>query len=158
MELVFQRIGGRRFINTDVRVLAASNQDLLNMSIENEHVIRQDLFHRLSVFTVTLPPLCERGGDIEILAEELFLNACSEFKKNIKGIEPSALDALVEYPWPGNIREMKNVIQRAVLICRGDLIKLEHLPSRVRTSEKGVEDIKIPTGASLKEAEKLIIT
>lgn len=153
-----QRIGGRRFINTDVRVIAASNEDLLNIKKEDEHFIRQDLFHRLSVFTITLPPLREREGDIVILAEELLHDACTEFGKNIQGFDQSILDSLVEYPWPGNIREMKNVIQRAVLICRGKLINLEHLPQRVLTSKKSIEDIVIPIGASLKEAEKLIIT
>ena len=153
-----QRIGGRRFINTDVRVIAASNEDLLNVIKSDEPIIREDLFHRLSVFTITLPPLRERGGDIVILAKELLQNACKEFDKDIRGFEQNALNALIDYQWPGNVREMKNVIQRAVLICRDNLIQLKNLPQRVQTSKKNFNDMVIPVGSSLKEAEKLIIT
>lgn len=153
-----QRIGGRRFIKTDVRVLAASNKNLLSISENEEPIIRQDLFHRLSVFTITIPPLREREGDIVILAEELLHDACQEFDKDIQGFEQGALDTLVEYLWPGNVREMKNVIQRAVLICRGKLINPKHFPQRVRKFRRSYDDIVIPIGASLKKAEKLIIT
>lgn len=153
-----QRIGGRRFINTDVRVISASNVDLFSITKNDEPIIREDLFHRLSVFTITLPPLRERQGDITILAEELLQIACQEFDKDIRGFEYNTLDTLTEYSWPGNIREMKNVIQRAVLICRGKLINLKHLPHRVQTSKKNFDDIVIPVGSSLKEAEKKVIT
>ncbi len=153
-----QRIGGRKFINTDVRVIAASNVDLFNSIKYEDSIIREDLFHRLSVFTITLPPLREREGDIDILAEELLKDACEEFDKNIHGFEQNAFHALLDYSWPGNVREMKNVIQRAVLICRGKWITLNHLPQRVRTSKKNFENIVIPIGTSLQETEKVVIS
>jgi len=152
-----QRIGGKRFIYSDVRIIAASNADLLRVSSVDETIIRKDLFHRLSVFTITLAPLREREGDIVILAEELLHDACRNFNKKIRGFEQSALNALVEYPWPGNVREMKNVIQRAVLISPGEFITDTDLPQRVRSSKKSLEDIVIPIGSSLKASEKIII-
>ena len=153
-----QRIGGRKFINTDVRIIAASNVDLYHTLKSEESTVREDLFHRISVFTITLPPLREREGDIEILAEELLRDGCKEFDKDIHGLEQNAVNALLDYSWPGNVREMKNVIQRAVLICRGKWITLNHLPQRVRTSKKNFENIIIPIGTSLQEAEKEIIS
>lgn len=153
-----QRIGGRRFVSTDVRVIAASNEDLINSIKDEEPIIREDLFHRLSVFTITLPPLREREGDIDILAEELLKDACEEFDKNIHGFEQNALHAILDYSWPGNVREMKNVIQRAILISRGKWITLNHLPQRVQTSKKNFENIIIPIGTSLQEVEKMVIS
>jgi len=152
-----QRIGGKRFIKADVRIIGASNVNLLSLNKQDEPVIREDLFHRLSVFTITLPPLREREGDILILARELLNLANHEFEKNVKGFHPGAVDAMLEYPWPGNIREMKNVIQRSVLICKGKYIIRENLPKRVRTSKKKFEDIVIPVGTTMKESEKIII-
>lgn len=153
-----QRIGGKRFINTDVRIIAASNEYLLHTNSVDETIIRRDLFHRLSVFTITLPPLREREDDIIILAEELLCDACRDFDKKIRGFERSALAALTDYPWPGNVREMKNVIQRAVLITQDEFITSMDLPQRVRTSQKSIEDIVIKVGSTLKESEKIIIT
>jgi len=153
-----QRIGGKRFIDTDVRIIAASNEDLLHVNSVDETIIRKDLFHRLSVFTITLAPLREREGDIVILAEELLQDACKNFNKKIHGFEQSAITALTDYPWPGNVREMNNVIQRAVLITRDEFITSRDLPQRVRTSQKSIEDIVIKVGSTLKESEKIIIT
>lgn len=152
-----QRIGGKRFINSDVRIIAASNEDLLHENTVDESIIRKDLFHRLSVFTITLPPIREREGDILILAEELLQNASKNFDKKLREFDQSAKDALLDYPWPGNVREMKNVIQRAVLISRGDFITSMDLPQRVRTSQKNFEDIHIPLGSKLRASEKMII-
>lgn len=153
-----QRIGGKRFIDTDVRIIAASNEDLLHVNSVDKAIIRKDLFHRLSVFTITLAPLREREGDIVILAEELLHDACKDFNKEIRGFKQSALAALTDYPWPGNVREMKNVIQRAVLITRDESITSMDLPQRVRTSQKSIEDIVIKVGSTLKDSEKIIIT
>ncbi|MDW7680975.1 MAG: sigma-54 dependent transcriptional regulator [bacterium] len=150
----FQRIGGRRFINADVRIIAASNENLLN---EFQRNIRQDLFHRLSVFTINIPPLRERDSDIEILAEELLDNAGEEFNKTINGFDRQASFALNRYNWPGNVREMKNVIQRAVLICPGKKIRLEHLPDRIRNASHSQQEIILPVGVTLKQAEQIII-
>ena len=154
----FQRIGGRKFIKTDVRIIAASNEELTSATVQSDSIIREDLFHRLSVFTITLPPLKDREGDIEILAEELLQNACKEFDKKIKGFEQNVIDALIKYSWPGNVRELKNVIQRAILICKNKHISINHLPDRIRSSgSDNNNNITLPVGITLKEAEKYII-
>ncbi len=153
----FQRIGGRSFINTDVRVIAASNINLFSQEQDENSIIRRDLFHRLSVFTITLPPLREREGDLEILMDELLLDACKEFQKNIKGFNPETVEALFSYDWPGNVRELKNVIQRAVLISKDDKINNNHLPDRILNTKSVINKIEIPIGIKLAEAEKIII-
>ncbi len=151
-----QRIGGRRNIKLDVRIIAASNEEIHTGS-EYIMPLRQDLFHRLSVFTITLPPLRERGEDIDILALELLDQACEKFERNIKGFTSRAARAIKSYAWPGNVREMKNVIERAVLICKKNEIDIEHLPKRLYSFERLFQDIIIPHGSTLQEAEKIII-
>lgn len=153
----FQRIGGRRFIKTDVRVIAASNENLLNLNKEREPLFRQDLFHRLSVFTITVPALRNRIEDIEILIAELLKSACQEFNKKINGIKDDALSVLKTYSWPGNVRELKNIIQRAVLICKGNYIDLSHIADRIKFELTEKPKIELPYGVSLAEAEKIII-
>ena len=152
-----KRIRGKRFINSDVRIIAASNEDLLHTNTVDESIIRKDLFHRLSVFTITLPPIREREDDILILAEELLQDALNNFDKKIREFDKSAKYTLLNYQWPGNVREMKNVIQRAVLISRGQVITSMDLPQRVRTYQKSFEDIHIPIRSTLKASEKIII-
>ena len=153
----FQRIGGRKFIKTDVKVIAASNEELTSATVQNDSIIREDLFHRLSVFTITLPPLREREGDVKILADELLHFACKEFDKKIKGFQQDAYDTFEEYSWPGNVRELKNVIQRAVLICKQDYVNFNHLPERIKRSKKDKKYLTIPIGITLQNAEKKII-
>jgi DNA-binding NtrC family response regulator len=151
----FQRIGGKRFIRCDARIIAASNENL--MENHGGVNIREDLFHRLSVFTIVVNPLRERIEDLPIMAEELLNMACQEFHKEIRGFHPAAWEAMEGYSWPGNVREMKNVIQRAVLISQHREIQFEDLPSRIQQVKRHQMDISIPIGSSLKEAEKKII-
>ena len=116
-ERTLRRVGGVREIPVDVRLVAATNHDLEAM--QRDGAFRQDLFYRLNVFTVHLPPLRERGEDILLLAEhfvELFAGEC---RKDVRGLEPVAREALLRYPFPGNVRELRNLVERAVILADG---------------------------------------
>lgn len=133
-----QPVGASRTIKVDVRVIAATNKDLEQEVAKGR--FRSDLFFRLNIFPIYIPPLRERGSDILLLAD-FFVNKYSKiFKKNIKRISTSAIDMLMSYHWPGNVRELENCIERAVLIAEGETIESHHLPPSLQTkskSEKG---------------------
>jgi len=152
-----QRIGGRSFIPVDVRIISASNKKLFHNDHSKDAIIRQDVFHRLSVFTISLPPLQERGEDILLLSEELLNQANLKFNKSVRTFESNVIDALQAYSWPGNIRELKNVIQRAVLICRNNRICLDDLPPRIWKCESKTHSVIVPIGSSLRDTERLLI-
>ncbi len=116
--------------SVDVRILASTNRKL-EKQIE-EGAFREDLFYRLETFHLKLPPLAERAEDIEWLASQFILDAGRDLRKSIKGISENALEALKAYPFPGNVRELMNVIRRAVAFCGGDLIQLNDLPEKLR--------------------------
>ena len=109
-----RRVGEAKPRHVDVRVISATNRDL-KVEIERE-AFREDLFFRLSTFTIDLPPLRERAEDIPLLAERLLRTQCDLQRKRVRGIEPAALEALGRYEWPGNVRELENEIARAVAI------------------------------------------
>lgn len=154
----FQRIGGRQFIHVNVRIIAASNESLTALEDIVDSNLRQDLYHRLSVFTISLPPLRERLTDILLLATYFLKQAAAEFDKDVIGFQNGVLSTFKKYSWPGNVRELKNIVQRAVLISSGKYIKLEHLPERLKTSSRQeLQMIKIPLGMSLKKIEKLVL-
>ena len=121
-----QRIGSEKEIRLDVRVMAASNKDL--QEAMQAKSFRQDLFYRLSVITLTVPPLRERVEDIPAIAESYARHFSQKLGKHIERISGGAMDALLMYKWPGNVRELINVMERAVLLCRYHEILQEHLP------------------------------
>jgi len=123
-ERVFERVGGQDPIRVDLRVLAATNRDLEMMM--NEARFREDLFYRLNVVTLTLPPLRERREDIPLLADHFLAKYAGDLGE--RALAPEALDRLVGYDWPGNVRELENVIQRAMVMAGGGVILPEHLP------------------------------
>ncbi|MBI4589460.1 MAG: sigma-54-dependent Fis family transcriptional regulator [Candidatus Rokubacteria bacterium] len=123
-ERAFERVGGQDPIRVDVRVLAATNRDLEAMMAEGR--FREDLFYRLNVVTLTLPPLRDRRADIPLLADHFLAKYAGDLGERV--LAPEALDRLVGYDWPGNVREMENVIQRAMVMARGGVILPEHLP------------------------------
>jgi DNA-binding NtrC family response regulator len=149
------RLGGQRSMYTDARIIAASNENLEELVERGK--FREDLFYRLDVFRIALPPLRDRIGDIPLIVQELVSYFNYELKKNIIRIKPAALTALDEYSWPGNVRELKNVLQRAVLVCEDEEIGEEHLPKRIHRNEKGAPKIIIEVGKPLDEVEKHII-
>lgn len=127
------RIGGKKARIVDVRVIAATNKDLLQLI--REHRFREDLYYRLNVFPITLPPLRERTGDIEILAR-YFIDKCSQQAgKHIEGISQDAVRILNEYAWPGNIRELENIMERAVYLTSGSFITVSNLPNVIIDSD-----------------------
>ena len=144
-EREFERLGSNRTIHVDVRIIAATNKDLAREIEENR--FREDLYYRLNVVTIRIPPLREREGDIELLAH-YFLKRCSHtLKKKLKTIDPAAMRLLKGYRWPGNVRELENTIERAVLMADSDTITPEDLslpfkPQAATTSPS----IRIPAG------------
>ena len=129
-ERVVQRVGGSREIPVDVRVIAATNRDL--EACVSEGTFREDLYYRLAVFPVRLPPLREREGDVELLARRFLAEFVETHRRaDLVGFEPRALEALVGYSWPGNVRELRNVLERAVILERGSRINLGALPDPV---------------------------
>jgi DNA-binding NtrC family response regulator len=121
----FERVGGTRPIRTDIRVIAATNRDL--DAAVKQGTFREDLFYRLNVVPITLPPLRQRTEDIPALAQQFVARYAAEIKKPVRGISKEALNHLMTHPWPGNIRELANVIERAVVLCAGDSIQPEDL-------------------------------
>jgi DNA-binding NtrC family response regulator len=121
----FERVGGERTIKVDVRVIAATNQDLF--SLVKQGRFREDLFYRINVVNLHIPPIRQRKEDIEPLASHFIRKYCREFNKPQSALAPDALTALVEYEWPGNVREIRNCIERAVLLAEGELIRLQDI-------------------------------
>lgn len=146
-EREFRPVGGRELIKADIRIIAATNRDLL--SLVKEGLFREDLFYRLNVFPIHIPPLRERKEDISALADHFLRKYSRESGKKIAYISAEAMKELFLHDWPGNIRELENVIHRAVILCRGDTLK----PEDIVISK--TEDIKIPRNLKeLKETKK----
>jgi DNA-binding NtrC family response regulator len=132
-EREFERVGGTDPISVDVRIIAATNRDL-EQSVKNR-AFREDLYHRLNVIAITLPPLRERKEDIPILANYFLQRFSAEAKKNFSEIAASTHEKLLAYRWPGNVRELANVIERAVVLGEGPILTAHHLPVRVLGSQ-----------------------
>ena len=140
-----QPLGSSRVINVDVRIIAASNMNLeQNLSLGR---FRSDLFYRLNVFPIYMPPLRERDKDIRILAEYFVSKYSKELNKPIKKISSAVYDAFGRYPWPGNVRELENCVERAILLAQGETIEKEHLPPSLQALSGG-EVKKGSTGLS----------
>jgi DNA-binding NtrC family response regulator len=126
----FERVGGSETLEVDVRLLAATNRDLKQMVAAG--TFREDLFYRLYVVNIHLPPLRERGSDIPMLAQHFLQEFAKENKKPVTGLTPDALDLLTAYRWPGNVRELRNVMERMVVLARGDKLTVRDLPPNIR--------------------------
>ena len=124
-----ERLGGTQTISLDVRIITATNKDL--EFLVKEGTFREDLYYRLNVIPLTVPPLRERAEDIRELIETFMSISSSLYQTNPKVIEPQALEALVQYSWPGNVRELENIIERILIISEGESIKLEELPPKI---------------------------
>ena len=144
-EKQFERLGGTQTVSVNVRVVAATNMDLQD-AIEKKK-FREDLYYRLSVFPITIPPLRERHEDIQPLAEYFVDRFCKEMKKPAKKVSRDALNLMQRYHWPGNVRELENTVERAIILCEGKRIKPEHLAIRIQTPE----EIRLREGAGLRE-------
>ncbi|HXI01863.1 MAG TPA: sigma-54 dependent transcriptional regulator [Candidatus Saccharimonadales bacterium] len=133
----FERVGGTTSISVDIRVIAATNRDL--KSEIDAGRFREDLFYRLNVISLNMPPLRERPGDIEALAAYFQQRYAKETKRTVHGISPDALEALRRYDWPGNVRELQNTIERALVLGSADEILLDDLPTHIVESPVGPE-------------------
>jgi DNA-binding NtrC family response regulator len=142
----FERLGGKETLKVDVRIISATNQDL-EKKIKDK-TFREDLYYRLNVISILVPPLRERKADIILLAEYFIKKYNQKCHKTILGITQYAKDALLSYSWPGNVRELENAIERAVVLCRGEAIDIEDLPNLK------VDSTKISGDESIKELEK----
>jgi two-component system response regulator AtoC len=156
----FERLGGTRTIKVEVRLVAATNRDLASMVAAN--TFREDLYYRLNVVTIEMPPLRERKEDIQHLANFFIKRFAGELKKRIDGLEPEALKLLMRYNWPGNIRELENAIERAMLLADGIHIKVDDLRLGETASSGAPREaasiVKIPpTGIALEEIERLAL-
>ena len=125
-EREFTRLGGTATLKADVRLVTATHRDL--EKLVSEGIFREDLYYRLNVFPIYLPPLRERKADIPLLAEHFLSRCAAEQAKPARRLSQAALDLLMQYHWPGNVRELENVIERALLVCDGDTILSAHLP------------------------------
>jgi two-component system response regulator PilR (NtrC family) len=144
-EREIRRIGDTRDVKVDVRLIAASNRDLVKAVADG--VLREDLYYRLNVIPIHLPPLRERTEDISILVAHFIGRIAKDVGKKIAGISPEGLAVLERYHWPGNIRELENVIERAIVLGSGELITPESLPSHLtRPAERGEFPVEIPAG------------
>ena len=136
-EREFQRLGGNQTIRADVRVISATNRDL--EARIREGAFREDLFYRLNVVVMSVPPLRERKADIPLLTEHFLKRYARENGKEVSGLSREAMDLLLKYDYPGNVRELENIIERAVVISRGPVISVEDLPFQERAPEDGRE-------------------
>ena len=143
-ERVIRRVGDTRDIKVDVRLIAASNRDVAKAVADG--ILREDLFYRLNVIPIQLPPLRERREDISLLASHFVRKISSELGKSVKGVSPEALAIFENYRWPGNIRELENVIERALVLGSGDILEADALPPDLQHSRALQEvPVEIPT-------------
>jgi transcriptional regulator with GAF, ATPase, and Fis domain len=131
----FQRVGESHSTQTDVRVICASNADLAGEV--QRGAFRSDLFYRINVLTIELPPLHERPEDVSVLAGAFLEELGGKLGKRLDGISPEASAALLRYPWPGNVRELRNVLERGIIVARGRTLGVEDLPFRRRAGSRG---------------------
>ena len=129
-----QRLGSEKTIKVDVRLICATHQNLENLLKDGR--FREDLYYRINVFPIFIPPLRERPEDILPLAEHFLSTFTQEYGKQIRRISTPAIDLLVQYHWPGNAREVRNCMERAVLICSEEVIRTYHLPPTLQTAGK----------------------
>lgn len=153
----FHRLGGRQPIEVDIRLIAATNEDLA--TAVREGTFREDLLYRLDVFRIQVPALCDRAGDVRLLVEHFVHRYANRFEKDIQRIHPDFYRLLEQHSFPGNVRELKNIVQRAALVCEGEELLPDHLPPRLRGGSSSDEEpvIAIRLGASLEEAERTIV-
>jgi two-component system response regulator HydG len=156
-EQQFEPLGSSKTTTVDVRVIAATNRNLEEEITQGS--FREDLYYRLNVFPIHVPPLRERKEDIQLLAEFFLTKYNEKHKHQIKGFAPRSIDLFMRYDWKGNIRELENTVERSVILCREDSITPQHLPAPIQAlaSELGPETPELEAGITLKEMEKQLI-
>jgi len=153
----FMRVGGTGRIKTDVRLIAATNREL--ESAVEEGKFRKDLYYRLKVVKIRIPPLRARRGDIPFLINYFIQKGSIKHGKNIKGMEKRAVEVMMSYPWPGNVRELSNVINNLIVLCRGNIIRVEDVENRLkeRMITESLPDLPVHVSRSREEVERELI-
>src|SRR5262245_13429714 len=155
-ERTFRRLGGRQEQQVDVRVLAATNHNPVE-AVRNGK-LREDLYYRLNVFAMELPPLRGRREDVPLLVQSFLTEFNARNGKSVRAVEQEAMRILEQYPWPGNIRELRNVIERATILAEGDFIGVRHLPPLlVSRGEETLPTVTLTPGTTVDEAERRLI-
>src|SRR6476660_8071618 len=155
-ERSFRRLGGRQEQSVDVRVIAATN--LNPGEAVKSGKLREDLYYRLNVFAIELPPLRERRDDLSLLMQSFLAEFNDRNNKSVSAIDSAAMRILEQYNWPGNVREVRNVVERAVILSNGDFIEAKHLPPLVTDSPDVVKPvIALEPGTTVEEAERRLI-
>ncbi len=157
-ERSFRRVGGRQELTVDVRVLAATNIDPHDAVRTGK--LREDLYYRLNVFTIVLPPLRDRREDIPLLVQSFLVEFNDRYNKNVRAASQDAMRVLEAHNWPGNVRELRNVIERATIVTEGDSIEVKHLPAAVnapRATADASNTISFKPGVTVDEAERQLI-
>jgi transcriptional regulator with PAS, ATPase and Fis domain len=152
-----RRLGSTKEKSIDVRVIAATNKDP-NKAVQ-DGIMREDLLYRLNVITIKVPPLREHKDDIPLLTRHMIDELSRRHNKTARLMSTEAMEVLLSYHWPGNIRELRNVIERAVVICEGELIEKRHLPFQItgQAPSPTSEAVIIPIGTPLDEVERRVI-
>jgi DNA-binding NtrC family response regulator len=150
----FRRLGGKKEIQVDIRVVAATNKNI-NDALESG-MLRDDLYHRLAVIPLYLPPLRDRLGDIRVLAEHFLRRFAEENGKVVEGFSPEAQEFINSYRWPGNVRQLKNAVERAVILAHSPQISLRDLQAHELIYAEDRE-LRIPVGTSLQQADRTLI-
>ncbi len=153
-EQEFERVGGEETLKVNIRIITATNKNLKKLVEEGK--FREDLFYRLNIVNLHLPPLRERQDDIPIFCEYFIKYYSHKHSKSVKGIQPNALKFLEFYTWPGNVRELQNLIENLVVLCRGDLITVEMLPDNI-TGSVNQKAMIMEIGSTMDEIEKKAI-
>jgi DNA-binding NtrC family response regulator len=154
-ERTFERVGGNETLKVDVRIIAASNRDLRQRIAEG--LFREDLYYRLNVVTLEIPPLRERASDIPELAMFFVRRYAQENGKRIEGLSDEALSALSSYPFPGNVRELENAMERAVVLCDSARVELRHLPAAFNTAVEDPDALPRIPGSTIYDLERYAI-
>jgi Nif-specific regulatory protein len=154
-EREFERVGGTETIKASVRLIAATNKDLEKAIAAG--TFREDLYYRLNVFTIFVPALRERKADLLMLVDHFLEKLSREHKRSIKRISTPAIDMLASYHWPGNVRELENTLERAVLICDGEVIHGHHLPPSLQTAEASGTVTRVSLDDAVSAYEKDLI-
>ncbi len=151
----FRMVGGTELVRVDVRVVAATNKNLLDAVAAGK--FREDLYYRLHVIPIAVPPLRERAEDIPLLIEAFVVRFCAKHRRRAKRLAPEAMRLCQRFPWPGNIRQLRNVAERIVVTSSGPVIGVDELPDEIRAQESAGASVEIRAGMTIEEAEKLLI-
>jgi Nif-specific regulatory protein len=154
-EREFERLGGTQTIRVNVRLITGTNKDLEKAMAEGK--FREDLYYRLNVFAIFVPPLRDRKADLLLLSDHFLQKYAREHKKDIRRISTPAIDMLTAYHWPGNVRELENVLERAVLVCDGNVVHGHHLPPTLQTAQASGTITSLSLSEAVSAYEKDIV-